>query len=63
MHIVPSVPRGWMKVPLAARVASVPMSQAKALIVTGVVPVAIDGSGYMWVSSDSLRGQGVPAMT
>ena len=55
MQIVPTVPRGWMKVPLAARLASTPMSRAKALIVSGVVPVAIDPAGYMWVSTDSLR--------
>ena len=55
MHIVPTVPRGWMKVSLAARVASVPMTRAKALIVSGDVPVAIDGGGYMWVSTESLR--------
>jgi hypothetical protein len=55
MHILPGVPKGWMKVPLAARVASVPMYQAKALIVSGAIPVAIDGAGYMWVSTDHLR--------
>jgi hypothetical protein len=55
MQIIPAVPRGWMKVPLAARLASTSMSRAKALIVSGVVPVAIDPAGYMWVSTDSLR--------
>jgi hypothetical protein len=55
MQIVPAVPRGWTKVPMAARLASTSMSRAKALIVAGVVPVAIDAAGYMWVSTDSLR--------
>ena len=55
MHIVPAVPRGWMKVPLAARLASTSMARAKSLIVSGVVPVAIDPAGYMWVSAELLR--------
>jgi hypothetical protein len=55
MTILRTVPKGWMKVPLAARLTSTPMSRAKALIVGGVVPVAIDPAGYMWVSTDSLR--------
>jgi len=55
MQIVSPVLNDWMKVPVAARQANVPMSRAKALIVCGVVPVAIDGAGYMWVSTDSLR--------
>jgi hypothetical protein len=55
MQIIPSVPRGWMKVPLAARLASTPMSRAEALIVSGAIPVAIDPAGYMWVSTDALR--------
>lgn len=55
MQIIHSVPKGWMKVPLAARLASTPMSRARALIVSGAVPVAIDPAGYMWVSTDSLR--------
>jgi hypothetical protein len=59
MNIVPCVPSGWMKVRLAARVASVPMARAKALIISGIVPVAIDGAGHMWVSGESLRN-GVP---
>lgn len=55
MQILPAVPRGWLKVPLAAKLTSTPMSRAKALIVSGAVPVAIDPAGYMWVSTDSLR--------
>ena len=55
MQIIPTVPRGWLKVPLAAKVASTPISRAKALIVSGAIPVAIDPAGCMWVSTDSLR--------
>jgi hypothetical protein len=55
MQLLPNVPRGWMKVPLAARLASTSMSRAKALIVSGTIPVAIDPAGYMWVSAESLR--------
>ena len=55
MQIVHTVPKGWLKVPVAARLASTPISRAKALIVAGAVPVAIDPAGYMWVSTDSLR--------
>jgi hypothetical protein len=44
-----------MKVPSAAKLANTPMSRAKALIVSGAVPVAIDPAGYMWVSPDTLR--------
>jgi hypothetical protein len=55
MQIIPIVPRGWMKVPSAAKLASTSMPRAEALIVAGVVPVAIDSAGYMWVSPESLR--------
>ncbi len=55
MQIVSGIPRGWMKVPRAVRAACIPMCRAKALIISGGVPVAIDGAGYMWVSTDSLR--------
>jgi hypothetical protein len=55
MQIVLSVPRGWAKVSIAAKAAKVPVSHANSLIISGTVPVAIDGAGYMWVSVDSLR--------
>ena len=55
MELVRSIPTGWAKVRLAARVADVPIDRANALILSGAIPVAIDGSGYMWVSVDSLR--------
>jgi len=55
MQIIPTVPKGWMKVPLAARLANTSTSRARALIVAGVIPVAIDPAGYMWASTDSLR--------
>jgi hypothetical protein len=55
MHIVSGIPREWAKVRPAARTAGVPITLAKALIISGAIPVAIDGGGYMWVSADALR--------
>ena len=55
LQIVPSIPQGWAKVRLAAKAAKVPISRANSLIISGAVPVAVDGAGYMWVSVDSLR--------
>ena len=55
MQLIPHVPRGWMKVSHAAKTARVPVSQANALIVSGAIPVAIDGAGFMWINRDSLR--------
>ena len=59
MYLVRSIPNGWAKVRLAARAADVPIDRANALIISGAIPVAIDGSGYMWVSVESLRN-GIP---
>lgn len=59
MYLVRSIPTGWAKVRLAAKAADVPIDCANALIISGAIPVAIDGSGYMWVSVDLLRN-GIP---
>jgi len=59
MYVVRSIPTGWAKVRLAAKAADVPIDHANALIISGAIPVAIDSSGYMWVSVDSLR-EGIP---
>lgn len=50
-----TIPRGWTKVYQAAKSAHIPVSQLNALIISGAIPVAIDGAGYMWVPADQLR--------
>jgi len=55
LRVVQEVPRGWLKVQSAAKMAGVALAHTKALIVTGAIPVAIDRTGYMWISADSLR--------
>lgn len=47
--------KGWMKVPQAAKAARIPIFRMNGLIVSGAVPVAIDGAGYMWTSAELLR--------
>lgn len=55
MQIISPVPKGWCKVPAAARIAGMRIATARTLIITGAVQVAIDPVGYMWVCPNSLR--------